>query len=66
VQHWVLGSIAERVLHATKMPLLIMRPPDSQTRPPAKGEGETESKTSDGIVVVETTEVQVESWSGLL
>lgn len=66
VRHWALGSITERVLHATKMPLLIMRPPDNQARPPAKGAGETESKTSDGIVVVETTEVQVESWSGLL
>lgn len=66
VQHWALGSITERVLHATKMPLLIMRPPDSQARPPAKGAEETESKTGDRVVVVETTEVQVESWGGLL
>jgi len=26
VQHWALGSITERVLHATKMPLFILRP----------------------------------------
>lgn len=66
VKHWALGSITERVLHATKMPLLIMRPPDNQTQSPAKGAEETESKTGDGVVVVETTEVQVESWGGLL
>ncbi len=26
VQHWALGSITERVLHATRVPLLIVRP----------------------------------------
>jgi len=28
VQRWAMGSITERVLHATKLPLLIVRPPD--------------------------------------
>lgn len=28
LQHWVIGSITERVLNATKLPLLIVRPPD--------------------------------------
>ena len=27
-QRWALGSITERVLHATQLPLLIVRPPD--------------------------------------
>ncbi len=27
-QRWTLGSITERVLHATRLPLLIVRPPD--------------------------------------
>jgi nucleotide-binding universal stress UspA family protein len=31
VQKWALGSIAGRVLHATRLPLLIMRPQDVQT-----------------------------------
>ncbi len=31
VQKWALGSVAGRVLHATKLPLLIMRPQDVQT-----------------------------------
>jgi nucleotide-binding universal stress UspA family protein len=30
VQKWALGSVAGRVLHATKLPLLIMRPQDVQ------------------------------------
>ncbi len=28
MQRWAMGSITERVLHATKLPLLIVRPPD--------------------------------------
>ena len=31
VQKWALGSVAGRVLHASKLPLLIMRPQDVQT-----------------------------------
>ena len=30
VQKWAMGSVAGRVLHATRLPLLIMRPPDIQ------------------------------------
>ena len=28
IQRWALGGITERVLHATRLPLLIVRPPD--------------------------------------
>jgi nucleotide-binding universal stress UspA family protein len=28
LQRWVMGSITQRVLHATRLPLLIVRPPD--------------------------------------
>jgi nucleotide-binding universal stress UspA family protein len=28
LQQWVIGSITQRVLHATRLPLLIVRPPD--------------------------------------
>jgi len=28
LQRWAMGSITERVLHATRLPLLIVRPPD--------------------------------------
>jgi nucleotide-binding universal stress UspA family protein len=36
VQKWAMGSVAARVLHATKLPLLIMRPQDMQARPESK------------------------------
>jgi nucleotide-binding universal stress UspA family protein len=32
VQRWAMGSITERVLHTTKLPLLIVRPPDMMDR----------------------------------
>ncbi|MGH2498392.1 MAG: universal stress protein [Ktedonobacteraceae bacterium] len=32
LQHWAVGSITERVLHATRLPLLIVRPPGVVTR----------------------------------
>jgi len=28
IRRWEMGSITERVLHATRLPLLIVRPPD--------------------------------------
>jgi len=33
VQKWALGSVAGRVLHATSLPLLIMRPQEVQATP---------------------------------
>ena len=30
IQHWVLGSVAERVLDTTRLPLLIVRPPETE------------------------------------
>jgi nucleotide-binding universal stress UspA family protein len=36
VQKWAMGSVAGRVLHATRLPLLIMRPQDVQTSPESK------------------------------
>lgn len=32
LQRWAMGSVTERVLHATRLPLLIVRPPDVVTR----------------------------------
>jgi nucleotide-binding universal stress UspA family protein len=36
VQKWAMGSVAGRVLHATMLPLLIMRPQDIQAMPESK------------------------------
>ncbi len=32
VQRWAMGSVTERVLHATRTPLLIVRPPDMKDK----------------------------------
>lgn len=53
VQDWAMGSVSKRVLHATMVPLLVMRPLEIQFRPQPQGEEE--------IVVIETTEVHVET-----
>lgn len=53
VQDWAMGSVSKRVLHATSVPLLVMRPQEIQSRPQPQGEEE--------IVVIETTEVHVET-----
>ncbi len=33
VHHWALGSITERVLHAAKLPLFIIRPQSVSIKP---------------------------------
>ncbi|HEV2579992.1 MAG TPA: universal stress protein [Ktedonobacteraceae bacterium] len=55
---FVMGSITERVLHATNLPLLVVRPPKSRTSPVANGK--------EDVTVIETTDVEVQSWVGLL
>jgi nucleotide-binding universal stress UspA family protein len=32
LQRWAVGSITERVLHATRLPLLIVRPTDMREK----------------------------------
>jgi nucleotide-binding universal stress UspA family protein len=39
LQHWVLGSITERVLGATKFPILIVRPESIEFNRPSNGSG---------------------------
>ncbi len=41
IQKWAMGSVAARVLHATTLPLLIMRPQDMQIFPEPKVKTET-------------------------
>ena len=52
----VLGSVTEHLLGATRLPLLIVRPKDTQ----AKGEESGESAQ------VEVKEVEIQTWAGLL
>jgi len=57
VQNWAMGSVSTRVLHATRVPLLIMRPQDVQVKLESKGKEKAEGE----VVIIETTEVHVES-----
>ena len=61
VQDWAMGSVSKRVLHATTVPLLIMRPLDIRSRP--QGKEESAEKAEGEIVVIETTDVHVETWN---
>jgi nucleotide-binding universal stress UspA family protein len=43
LQHWVMGSVTERVLGATKLPILIVRPQSAELRQVSNSEGATKS-----------------------
>jgi nucleotide-binding universal stress UspA family protein len=44
VQDWAMGSVSKRVLHATRMPLLIMRPLDVQAGLESRSREKAEAK----------------------
>ncbi len=50
IEHFVMGSITERVLHTTKLPLLVVRPAKARRSPAAPVKEE--------VTVIETTEEQ--------
>lgn len=58
MRHFVMGSVTERVLHHSKLPLLIVRPSKEQASD--KHEKDEQGKE------VEVTEVEGQSWVGLL
>lgn len=57
VERWITGSITERTLHSTRLPLLIVRPQQDAKKTHKKAK-------KDEDVVVERVELQ--TWSGLL
>jgi nucleotide-binding universal stress UspA family protein len=50
LQHWVLGSITERVLGATKLPILIVRPESAEMKPITGSEDKTSIKVKSSSV----------------
>lgn len=64
VQHFVMGSVAERVLHHTKLPMLIVRP--QATRPAAQPEATGERAGHEEEVVIEAVEVGLQGGSSNL
>ena len=58
IDHFVMGSVTERVLHTTDLPLLVVRPTKARTSTVASGK----ETGKEEVTVVETTEVSVQSW----
>jgi nucleotide-binding universal stress UspA family protein len=54
MQHFVMGSITERVLHSSKLPLLIVRPSKEQA-----------IKQDAKAAAIEVADVDMQSWVGL-
>jgi nucleotide-binding universal stress UspA family protein len=61
LKRWILGSVTERVLGATRLPLLIVRPQQVDT-PDEKADKNNGSELVEG----EGTEVEAPAWVGLL
>jgi hypothetical protein len=54
MEHFMMGSITERVLHHSKLPLLIVRPPKEQA-----------ARQGAKVAEIEVAEAGVPSWVGL-
>lgn len=50
LQHWILGSITERVLGATKLPILIVRPEAAEFKHASNG-----GETSEALIPIKST-----------
>jgi nucleotide-binding universal stress UspA family protein len=56
LRRMVMGSVTEHLLGSTKLPLLIVRPHEAETKGEEPGEA----------IAVEVTEVETQTWPGLL
>ncbi len=70
LERWSAGSVTERTLHHTKLPLFIIRPPHStpgtETQKPAekvKEERTAKESAQDEVTVIEVKQVEVETWT---
>lgn len=48
IQRWALGSVAERVLHGTRLPVMIVRPGESESRAQQHAMPQLEGTTDEG------------------
>ena len=70
LERWTAGSVTERTLHHTKLPLFIIRPshstPGTETQKPAekvKEESTAKESAQDEVTVIEVKQVEVETWT---
>ncbi len=69
LERWTAGSVTERTLHGTKLPLLVVRPQkegrkkhDKEVEKAKKGDAAPENKAV--AVDIEVDEIEVETWAG--
>ncbi|HJT57925.1 MAG TPA: universal stress protein [Ktedonobacteraceae bacterium] len=64
---WLLGSVTEKVMHTTKLPLLIVRPLGIEAKTIYKRAATTNNQSvKEGSVEVEVVNIEVPPWTGLL
>jgi nucleotide-binding universal stress UspA family protein len=69
LERWTVGSITERTLHGTKLPLLIVHPQRAAQKKRSKGtkEGKEEDAAPENepaVVDIEVNEIEIETWAG--
>jgi nucleotide-binding universal stress UspA family protein len=63
---WLLGSVTERVMHATKLPLLVVRPWEIEVKPAYKrAVTAKDGAVKEGVVEVEAVKIELPAWTGL-
>jgi Universal stress protein family len=69
LERWTAGSVTERTLHGTKLPLFIVRPQRTAQKKRSKGtkEGKEEDAAPENeaaVVDIEVDEIEIETWVG--
>jgi nucleotide-binding universal stress UspA family protein len=72
LERWTAGSVTERTLHGTKLPLFIVRPQEAAQKKRGKGTKEEKKETSTTttpqdekfLVGMEVEGIDVETWAG--
>ncbi len=71
LERWTAGSVTERTLHGTKLPLFIVRPQEAAQKERGKGTKEEKKETSTTttpqdkkfLAGIEVEEIEVETWA---
>ena len=63
---WLLGSVTERVMHTTKLPLLVVRPREIEAKPAYKRAATAKDKIAgEKAGEVESVSIELPPWRGL-
>lgn len=63
---WLLGSVTERVMHTTKLPLLVVRPREIEAKPAYKRAATgKDGAAKEGVIEMEAVKIELPPWTGL-